>query len=107
MTRTGHSQRGFGTIVMETMTGRSANGAVEIDYAPSGVTWRPTRPAANALEGPEREPVGKEELRREVYGACSHPVQPSAGPRARYGDTVGRTQNGKSGLDPGRGDWPI
>ena len=36
---------------METVTERSADGAVEIDYAPSGLTWRLTCAAANALEG--------------------------------------------------------
>ncbi len=49
-------RRGFGTIVMETMTERSVDGAVDLDYAPSGVTWRLTCPAANALERWEREP---------------------------------------------------
>ena len=36
---------------METVTERSADGAVEIVYAPSGLTWRLTCAAANALEG--------------------------------------------------------
>jgi hypothetical protein len=40
---------------MEAMTARSVDGAVDLDYAPSGVTWRLTCPAANALEPPERE----------------------------------------------------
>jgi two-component sensor histidine kinase len=43
-------QRGFGTIVMQAMTERSVDGAVDIDYAPSGLTWRLTCPARNALE---------------------------------------------------------
>ena len=43
-------RRGFGTIVMEAMTERSVGGVVDLDYAPSGVTWRLTCPAANALE---------------------------------------------------------
>jgi PAS domain S-box-containing protein len=43
-------RRGFGTIVMEQMTERSIGGAVDLDYAPSGLTWRLTCPAANALE---------------------------------------------------------
>jgi PAS domain S-box-containing protein len=43
-------RRGFGTIVMETMAERSVDGAVDLDYAPSGLTWRLTCPAANALE---------------------------------------------------------
>jgi two-component sensor histidine kinase len=41
---------GFGTIVMEMMAERSADGKVELLYRPSGVTWRLTCPAANALE---------------------------------------------------------
>ncbi len=43
-------QRGFGTIVIEEMVERSVGGTVELDYDPSGVTWRLTCPAANALE---------------------------------------------------------
>jgi PAS domain S-box-containing protein len=42
--------RGFGTIVMKAMAERSVDGTVGLDYAPSGVTWRLTCPAANALE---------------------------------------------------------
>jgi len=48
-------RRGFGTMVMEAMTERSVNGTVDLDYAPSGVTWRLTCPTANALEPWERE----------------------------------------------------
>jgi PAS domain S-box-containing protein len=43
-------RRGFGTIVMEAMTERSVDGTVDLDYAPSGLTWRLNCPAANALE---------------------------------------------------------
>jgi two-component sensor histidine kinase len=43
-------RRGFGAIVMEAMTERSVDGKVDIDYARSGLTWRLTCPAANALE---------------------------------------------------------
>jgi PAS domain S-box-containing protein len=43
-------RRGFGTIVMEAMAARSVDGAVDLDYAPSGLTWRLTCPAASALE---------------------------------------------------------
>src|SRR5262249_47504682 len=42
-------RRGFGTIVMET-TERSVDGKVDLDFAPSGLTWRLTCPAGNALE---------------------------------------------------------
>ncbi len=48
-------RRGFGTIVIEAMTERSVDGAVDLEYAPSGVTWRLTCLAANALEPLERE----------------------------------------------------
>jgi PAS domain S-box-containing protein len=47
-------RRGFGTVVTEAMAARSMDGAVELDYAPSGLTWRLTCPAANALEPGER-----------------------------------------------------
>jgi PAS domain S-box-containing protein len=43
-------RRGFGTIVMEAMTERSVDGTVDLDFAPSGVTWRLICRAANALE---------------------------------------------------------
>ena len=47
-------RRGFGTIVTEAIAARSMDGAVKLDYAPSGLTWRLTCPAANALEPGER-----------------------------------------------------
>jgi PAS domain S-box-containing protein len=43
-------RRGFGTTVIEEMAKRSVDGAVDLDYAPSGLTWRLICPAANALE---------------------------------------------------------
>jgi PAS domain S-box-containing protein len=43
-------RRGFGTIVMEAMAESSVDGAADLEYAPSGVTWRLTCPAAKALE---------------------------------------------------------
>jgi PAS domain S-box-containing protein len=43
-------QRGFGITVMKTMTERTLDGAVDLEYATSGATWRLTCPAANALE---------------------------------------------------------
>jgi PAS domain S-box-containing protein len=43
-------RRGFGTIVMETMTERSVDGKVKLLYPPPGVTWRLICPLANALE---------------------------------------------------------
>jgi two-component sensor histidine kinase len=47
-------RRGFGTTVMELMAERNVAGKVDLDYAPSGVTWRLTCPAANVLEPLER-----------------------------------------------------
>jgi PAS domain S-box-containing protein len=43
-------RRGFGTVVMQQMAERSLDGKVDLDYGPSGVTWRLTCPAAKALE---------------------------------------------------------
>ncbi len=43
-------RRGFGTTVMEAMAESSVDGAVELDYAPSGLVWRLTCRAANVLE---------------------------------------------------------
>jgi PAS domain S-box-containing protein len=48
------TRRGFGTVVTEAMAERSMDGTVELDFAPSGLTWRLTCPAANALERGER-----------------------------------------------------
>jgi PAS domain S-box-containing protein len=42
--------RGFGTIVLKEMAERSVGGAVDLDYAPSGLTWRLTCPVANVQE---------------------------------------------------------
>jgi two-component sensor histidine kinase len=43
-------RRGFGSVVMQEMVEHSVDGSVVLDYAPSGLTWRLTCPAANALE---------------------------------------------------------
>ena len=43
-------RRGFGTIVMQEMAERTVDGKVDLEYVPSGVTWRLTCPAVNALE---------------------------------------------------------
>jgi PAS domain S-box-containing protein len=44
-------RRGFGSTVIGMMAKLSVGGEVELDYAPSGLTWRLTCPTANALEG--------------------------------------------------------
>jgi len=43
-------RRGFGTAVMEAMAERTVGGKVALQFSRSGVTWRLTCPAANALE---------------------------------------------------------
>jgi PAS domain S-box-containing protein len=43
-------RRGFGATVMKAMAERSVGGAVDLDYAPSGLVWRLTCPATNVLE---------------------------------------------------------
>ena len=45
---------GFGSTVVGSMVERSVGGAVELNYAPSGLIWRVTCPAANALEPEKR-----------------------------------------------------
>jgi PAS domain S-box-containing protein len=47
-------RRGFGTTVIEAMVKHSLDGAVDLNFATSGVIWRLTCPAANALEPGER-----------------------------------------------------
>jgi PAS domain S-box-containing protein len=43
-------RRGFGTTVIDSMAKRALSGEVQLDYAPSGLAWRLTCPADNALE---------------------------------------------------------
>jgi two-component sensor histidine kinase len=43
-------RRGFGSTVVEAMAKRTVGGEVEADYAPSGLGWHLTCPAANVLE---------------------------------------------------------
>jgi PAS domain S-box-containing protein len=43
-------RRGFGSTVVDTMAKRTVDGDVKLDYAPSGLVWRLTCPAENALE---------------------------------------------------------
>jgi two-component sensor histidine kinase len=42
--------RGFGNTIIDSMVKRAVDGEVQLDYAPSGVVWRLTCAAANALE---------------------------------------------------------
>ncbi len=43
-------RRGFGGTVVDSMVRRTVGGEVQLGYAPSGLEWRLTCPAANALE---------------------------------------------------------
>ncbi len=43
-------RRGFGVTVIEKIAASNLGGTVDLDYAPSGLTWCPTCPAGNALE---------------------------------------------------------
>ena len=43
-------RRGFGNTVIVSMAKATVGGEVQLDYAPSGLVWRLTCPAANALE---------------------------------------------------------
>jgi PAS domain S-box-containing protein len=55
-------QRGFGTTVMQALAERSVDGEVDLDYATSGLVWRLTCPAANALKS--RTVLEKSQSRR-------------------------------------------
>jgi PAS domain S-box-containing protein len=48
-------RRGFGSTVVDPMAKLSVGGEVDLNYAPSGLMWRLTCPAANAVE-----PLGNE-----------------------------------------------
>jgi PAS domain S-box-containing protein len=43
-------RRGFGSTVIDSMAKMATDGEVQLDYTPSGLMWRLTCPAANALE---------------------------------------------------------
>jgi two-component sensor histidine kinase len=43
-------RQGFGSTVIASMAKATVGGEVQLDYAPSGVTWRLTCPAANVVE---------------------------------------------------------
>jgi two-component sensor histidine kinase len=44
------ARRGFGSTVIVSMAEATVGGEVQLDYAPSGLVWRLTCPAANVLE---------------------------------------------------------
>ena len=43
-------RRGFGTTVVDSIVKQTVNGEVQLDYAPSGLVWRLTCLATNAME---------------------------------------------------------
>ena len=50
----------FGSTVVASLAKATVSGEVQIDYAPSGLMWRLTCPAANGLEaGEETKILGK------------------------------------------------
>jgi PAS domain S-box-containing protein len=51
-------RKGFGSMVIDSMARQTFGGEVQLDYAPSGLGWRLTCPAANALEA-TAEPASK------------------------------------------------
>jgi two-component sensor histidine kinase len=50
-------RRGFGTMVIERMAETSLGGTVDLDYPSSGLTWRLTCPAGNALDRRDSRPA--------------------------------------------------
>jgi two-component sensor histidine kinase len=52
-------RHGFGSTVVGSMVEHSVGGEVELNYAPSGLIWRPRCPAANALEPWETSQDGR------------------------------------------------
>jgi two-component sensor histidine kinase len=48
-------RRGFGSTVVEVMAKQTLDGAIDFEFASSGVTWQLVCPVANALEPGERD----------------------------------------------------
>jgi hypothetical protein len=67
-------RRGFGTTVMERMAEGSLGGTVDLDYAPSGLTWRLTCLAESTLEARERSSSARDRttLLKYFSMACRH-----------------------------------
>jgi two-component sensor histidine kinase len=85
-------RRGFGSTVIVSMAKQTVGGDIQLDYSPSGLTWRLTCPAANALakdvyknsesptpaaSAPARNPV----LRHSRGAACIDGQHCRGGPR--------------------------
>jgi two-component sensor histidine kinase len=43
-------RRGFGSAIIASLAKTTVDGEVQLDYAPSGLVWRLSCPAANGLE---------------------------------------------------------
>jgi PAS domain S-box-containing protein len=80
-------RHGFGTIVMKVMAERSVGGAVDLDYALSGLIWRLTCPAASALEPRKREqsPGEADNLSDGATGRTALSYPPALGGSVREG----------------------
>jgi hypothetical protein len=55
---------------MEAMAERSVGGEVELDYAPSGLTWRLICPTVNALEPSKRDEQSSTDRKSELTAAA-------------------------------------
>jgi PAS domain S-box-containing protein len=64
-------RRGFGSTVIDSMAKATVGGEVQLDYAPSGLVWRLTCPAANGLESRGRERIFTEGKNRTDNGTTS------------------------------------
>jgi two-component sensor histidine kinase len=64
-------RRGFGSTVIDSMAKASVGGEVQLDYAPSGLVWCLTCPAANGLESTGRERIFTEGKDRTDNGTTS------------------------------------
>jgi two-component sensor histidine kinase len=53
------SHRGFGTTVIDAMAKRAVDGEVQLNFAPAGLEWHLTCPAANALESASDCPASR------------------------------------------------
>ena len=70
--------RGFGTTVIEQMVRQTTSGEASLDFAPSGVAWRLTCPAANVQEETTAE------TQATAGAAAPRLAPPSAAPVPRY-----------------------
>src|SRR5258706_2464471 len=70
---------GFGSTVVDSMAKRTLDGEVQLDYAPSGLVWHLTCPAANALEQGGHRAQNPDE-RCDVLNDAKRSGQPSVRP---------------------------